>query len=174
MGKESPTSGLEADKLHELFRICSEVPPAEEQTDSDQEKTELLQDILAETLPVEVPKGNLNERLTTLCQISGISSGESINNLLSNTKTDASLLRKIKDYFKKQSAATKSESEHEVANTVYYAAIASALVNHGIRISSFSYKNLLESFDRLTQENWISKDIVQLFVKAQKVCTNKL
>ena len=174
MGKESPTSGLGPDKLHHLFQICSEAGPPEEQKDSDQEKLELLQDFLAETLPVEVPRGNLTEQLTTLCQISGISSGESVNNLLSNPKTDTSLLRKIKDHFKKQSRASKSESEHEVANTVYYTAIASALVFHGTRLTSFSYKSLLESFDRLAQENWISKDIVQLFVKAQKLCANKL
>jgi hypothetical protein len=174
MGKESPTSGLEADKLHKLLRICSEAPSPEEQTDSDQEKVELLHDLLAETFSVESPQGNLSDQLTTLCQMSGISSGEPVKNLIGNPKTDTSLLRKIKDHFKKQSRVSQSESEHEVANTVYYAVIASALVFHDISITSFSYKSLLESFGRLAQENWISKDIVQLFIKAQKLCANKL
>ena len=174
MGKESATSGLEADKLHELLRICSEAPSPEEQTDSDQEKAELLHDLLAETFSVESPQGNLSDQLTTLCQMSGISYGESVKNIISNPKTDTSLLRKIKDHFKKQSRASKSKAEHEVANTVYYAVIASAFVFHDISITSFSYKSLLKSFERLAQENWISNDIVQLFVKAQKICASKL
>ena len=169
MEKESPTSGLGPDKLHRLLRICSEADSPGEQISSDQKKAELLQDFLAENLPVESPKSNLSEQLTTLCKISGIASEESVRDLLTYPKTDVRLLRMIRDNYKKKSKCTDPEVE-QVATTIYYAAIAYALVVHNIKITKFSLKNLQNAFSLLINTKWIPPVLSSIFVKACDYC----
>ncbi|UCH58460.1 MAG: hypothetical protein JSV61_09575 [Anaerolineales bacterium] len=171
MTEESQTSGLGPNKLHDLLRICSEASTEEEQTDSDQRKAELLQDMLAETLPVEAFTGSLSKQMTTLCQAFGISSEESVGNLLSNPKTDVNLIRAIKDYFKKKS--TKSQDEHDVVNLIYYSAIACALVNHNLKITKYSHHDLHKAFTIFTNVQWIPPVLSGLFGRACEYCQNK-
>jgi len=172
MKNEPPTSGLGPDKLHHLLRICSESDPAEEQIDADQRKAELLQDFLAEALPVELPSGHLSEELTTLCQISGIASDESVGDMLRNPKTDVNLLRRIRDCFKKRTKNTDLETE-QAATTIYYAAIAYALIVHNLKITKYSYKNLLDAFSLLVDTKWIPPALSGLFEKACEYCRSK-
>lgn len=169
MGKESPTSGLGPDELHRLLQICSEAKPAGEQIGSDQRKAELLQDFLAESLPVEAPKSNLSEQLTTLCKISGIASEESVRDMLTYPKTDVRLLRMIRDYFKKKSKCADPEAEH-AATTIYYAAIAYALVVHNLKITKFSLRDLHNAFSLLVNTEWIPPVLSSLFGKACDYC----
>lgn len=172
MGKESPTSGLGPDKLHHLLRVCSEAKPAGEQIDSNQKKAELLQDFLAESLPVEALKSNLSEQLTSLCKISGIASEVSVGDLLTRPKTDVRLLRMIRDYFKKESKCADPETE-EAATTIYYAAIAYALVVHNLKITKFSFRDLHSAFSLLVNTEWIPPALSSLFGKACAYCQSK-
>lgn len=172
MKKESPTSGFGPDKLYHLLRICSQSDPAEEKIDADQKKAELLQDFLAEALPVELPAGHLSKELTTLCQISGIASEESVRDMLRNPKTDVNLLRRIRDCFKKRTKNTDLETE-QAATTVYYAAIAYALVVHNLKITKFSYEDLFNAFSLLVDTKWIPQALSGLFEKACEYCRNK-
>ena len=172
--KEEPTaSGLGPDKLHRLLQICSQSDPAEEQIDADHRKAELLQDYLAEALPVEVPTSHMSEQLTTLCQISGIASEESIGNMLRHSKTDVNLLRRIRDRFKQRTKNADLETE-QAATTIYYAAIAYALVMQNSKITKFSYKDLLDAFFRLADTKWIPPALSGLFEKACEYCRSKL
>ena len=171
MTEESLTSGLGPDKLHDLLRICSEVGPEEQKTDSDQRRAELLQDMLAESLPVEAFAGRLSKHLVSLCQVFGISSEESFKDLLSNPNTDVNLIKAIKDYFKKKT--TSSQDEHDVVNVIYYAAIAYALVIHDSKITKYSYNDLHKSFTIYTKVGWIQPVLSRLFVRACEYCKNK-
>ena len=83
------------------------------------------------------------------------------------------LVEKIKDYSKKLVISAKSDAEHDAATAVYFAAIASALISHDRKITTFSYKSLDESFSRLTNEKWITEDIAELFSRACRVCRQK-
>ena len=69
--------------------------------------------------------------------------------------------------------SAKSEAEHDAATAVYFAAIASALLFHDRKITTFSYKSLDESFSKLINEKWIVKDIAELFDRACRVCRQK-
>lgn len=169
MEKESPTSGVGPDKLNRLLRICSEADFSEEQPNSDQKKGELLQDFLAENFPVESPKSNLSEQLTTLCKISGIASEESVRDLLTYPKTDVRLLRMIRDNYKKKSKCADPEVE-QVATTIYYAAIAYALVVHNMKITKFSLKDLQNAFSLFVNTKWIPPVLSSIFVKACDYC----
>ena len=171
MKEESPTSGLGPNKLHDLLRICSEAGTEKEHTDSDQRKAELLQDMLAETLPVEAFIGSLSKQLTTLCKAFGLSSEESVGNLLSNPETNVYLIMAIKDYFKKKS--TSSKDEHDVVNLIYYAAIAFALVNHNLKITKYSHNDLYKAFTIFANVQWIPPVLTGLFGRGCEYCQNK-
>jgi len=173
MTDQSLTSGLDPEKLHDLLRICTGMTEEQQTTDSDQKKAELLQDMLAETLPVDAFTGQLSEQLTTLCQTFGISSQQSVRDLLSNPKTDINLIIVIKDYFKKKPISTGSKDEHDVINTIYYAAIAYALVIHNMKITKYSYKQLHKAFKIYKNLKWIPQFISNLFGRAYEYCRNK-
>jgi hypothetical protein len=72
----------------------------------------------------------------------------------------------MKNYGRRLSEQARTESEHHTANVVYYAAIASALVFHEQRITSFSNKELKLSFTLLGKAKWIPSDLSRLFRKA--------
>jgi hypothetical protein len=128
-----------------------------------------LQDFLAESLSVKAPKGNLSEQLTTLCKISGITSEESVRDLLTYPKTDVRLLRMIRNYFKKKSKCADPEAEH-VSITIYYATIAYALVVHNLKITKFSLRDLHDAFSLLANSEWIPPFLSSLFGKACDYC----
>lgn len=172
MDKESTTSGLDPDKLQYLLRFCSEPDQVEELVDSDQKKAELLQDLLAETLSIESPIGNMSEQLVTLCKISGITSENTVRDFLLNPRTNLRELKTIRDYFKKTSRCTDTNVEH-TATAIYYAAIAHALIIHDLKITKFSYKDLLKAYSLLVETKWIPPDLSDLFRKACEYCRNK-
>ena len=175
MEEDPTTSGLDPDRLKELLSICSEASQANSEMGTDQEKTELLQDLLAQKLPSELPeKGPLSDELTHLCHMSGLSAGESIKTILNNPQADITLIRKVKDCAKELSQQAASEAERDTANTIYYAAIASALVLHNIRITKFSYKDLENAFSVFTKTVWVSSDLSGLFERACEYCQGKI
>jgi len=142
--------------------------------ETENKKTELLQDRLSETLLSGSLKDSpLSKELTHLCHISGIAAGETIRQLLANPTTDMQLINKIKEHGKILSQNAKTEAEHDTANALYYAAIAHALVYHNTKITKFSYDELEKSLNVFIDKDWISKDLSELFKKAVKYCLDK-
>jgi len=174
MEKHPTASGLSPEKLAKLWNIGSEADKTEKAVDQDGKKTELLRDWLAGSLPrlASEAKPQRREHVNLWSIVSSLTDLP-INRLLQNPGTDLALLRKVKDYFKRLSGSAKSRTEYHVANTIYYAAIASALVFHDRRITKFSYKDLEEYFRRLDQENWIPEALRGLFTKACEYCRVK-
>ena len=80
----------------------------------------------------------------------------------------------IKDYGRKLSNKADSDAEHHIANTIYYAAIAHALVYHNIMITSHSYEDLTKSYGRLSKENWLPDNLLNLFKQSLKYCRAKI
>ena len=100
-------------------------------------------------------------------------SGDRVGKLLQDSKTELALIRTIKDHGRRVSSNVRSEAEHQAGNTVYFAAIAHALVFHGIRITTLSYADLQKSFDSLTQQDWIPRWLIELFGRASTACKTK-
>lgn len=166
---------LKPNKLAEILNVCSEGQNNAENIPESQQKAELLQDRLSETLMSgSLKKSSLRKELVDLCTMAGIASTESIRNLLTNPNTDKELIDKIKRHGKRLSQTNSSQVEHETANVIYYAAIASALVFHHEKITQFSYKNLEEAFTVFIETEWISKDLQGLFEKATVYCRGKI
>ena len=174
MEKESSTYGLEPDKLRALLDVCSDTDQVKDQSDPEQEKSELLQDRLTESLPIEHAQKSLSKTAARhLCGVAGVIVGEPIRDLLSDMGTDIALINRIKNYGKKVSEHANSLAAHDTANAIYYAAIAHALVFHGRKISKFSYKDLEHAFEVFSKKNWIPANLVNLFQKAGQCCCRK-
>jgi len=171
MKKKSTTFGLTPGKISNLLKVCAESFGNDVDMETKQKKTELLQDRLSETLLTGSLKGSpLSKELAHLCHISGIAAGESIRNLLINPGTDIKLIEKIKEHGKSLSQSTKADAEHDIANAIYYAAIAHALIYQNLKITKFSYKELEKALSFFTQTDWVSTDLRELFAKAVKYC----
>lgn len=174
MTKKRTTFGLEPDKLAKILNACSEDQLNDADISEDQKKAELLQDRLSETLlSGSLKNSSLRKELIHLCAMAGIASTESIRNLLTNSKTDKELIEKIKKQGKRLSQATSEEIEHETANVIYYAAIASALVYHDEKITQFCYEDMEGAFSVFVETEWISNDLKELFKKAIAYCHKK-
>ena len=175
MSKETTAFGLSPDKLAQLLSIGSDSGQDKNEMNQEQKKTELLHDRLAEPLPF----GRTTIEKLTKIPISfgdsiGAVAGDSIGELLKNQQTELSTLRKIKDFSKKLSKRANTTAEHDTANTMYYAAIASALVFHKKRITKFSYKDLEHSFSVFNKAMWIPSNLKELFRKAHQYCQSKI
>ncbi|MBN2271251.1 MAG: hypothetical protein JXN61_11595 [Sedimentisphaerales bacterium] len=162
MKKETTTHGLSLKKVVELLNIGSDV--GTDRGDTDQDKTDLLNDRLSQTLPLyeDEPRKKSKQLSRTIAVLSG----EPIGKLLQDPKTELSIIKVIKEHGRKLADRSKSEAEHQVANTIYFAAIAHALVFKKETITRFSKEDLRQAFDRVSQENWIPEWLLELFAQA--------
>jgi hypothetical protein len=167
MKKEPTTFGVRPKEVVKLLQIGLDVSSAPGEI--DQQKADLLSDRLNDTLPLYYStKEKTDSWLKRLGQTIAALAGEPIGKLLRDPKTDISIVRMTKDYGRKLSTSAKSEAEHHTANTIYYAAIAHALVYHDLKITKLSYEDLQQSFCQLSKEDWIPKDLRDLFAKASE------
>lgn len=173
MKDKSTTCGLSPEKVAELLNIAKDVGSAP--VDINQHKSDLINEKLRETVPIyfsteQKPTKKLKRLRHTIAALSG----EPVGELLENPKTDIKLIRMIKDYGRKLSAYAESEIEHHVSNTIYYAAIAHALVYNDVKITNYSYENLIDFFNHLSNEKWMPKTLCSLFIKANEYCVTKI
>ncbi|MHC4508193.1 MAG: hypothetical protein ACYTAO_04430 [Planctomycetota bacterium] len=88
-------------------------------------------------------------------------------------QTKIAVIRRIKDFAKDLGRSASDESRRDVALVVYFAAVASALVHHKVKISRHAYDTLEESFKRLSTHDWVSIGLSRLFKKARRHCAKK-
>jgi hypothetical protein len=173
MKDKSTTCGLNPEKIVKLLNIAKDITSVP--ADTNQYKSDLISQKLRETVPIYFStEQNPEKKLQRLRHTIAALSGEPVGKLLENPKTDIKLIRMIKDYGRKLSAYAESEAEHHVSNTIYYAAIAHALVHHNIKITNYSFENLIDFFNQLSKENWIPEILSNLFKKANKYCNMKM
>ncbi len=172
MDRESKAFGLSPNKVVDLLRIGSDTKPTS--CDSMREKGELLCNRLNGTLPVSFSSSRkLTQKQSKMKLMIDTLSAVPVGELLQNPETDINLLKQTKDYGRKLSEQARTESEHHTANVIYYAAIASALIFHDQRITSFSSKDLENSFTFLGKAEWIPSYLTDLFRKAVQYYQNK-
>jgi hypothetical protein len=138
------------------------------QMDPDQQKEQFLLNTLRSKLPLNRAfEQSLPTLIQSLAEELKSLSGASLGDLLMNPRTPIEVLIRIKDHTKAQGAASQGETEQEVALTVYYAAIASALAYHNAKISEHSCKGLKEAFKKIERNLWTPANLVTLFQTAR-------
>ena len=173
MKEEQTTFGASLKRVVELLNIGADTCGTPH--DVGQQKADLLSDRLSHTLPLYTSQEQKpSRRLKGLRQTIAALAGEPIGKLLQDPKTDTAILRMTKDYGRRLSGNAESEAEHHTANTIYYAAIAHALVCHGLKITRYSYKDLQKSFFQLSKQDWIPENLCGLFRKASEYCKARI
>lgn len=174
MKEESSAPNIAPEQLKRLFSIGRDTKDSNKQKGLSYTKAEILSRLLSQPLPFDKSQIDiLPSALKQLCHSIDILAGETISELLNNSSTDLSAIKKIKHYSKQLSAQAKSAAGNDVAIVIYYAAIAHALVFYERRISRFSYETLENSFSCLAEEKWISRDLSVLLRTAGKYCKEK-
>ncbi len=167
----SNTFGLDPDKMADLLRIGFETADSTAEVSTDEEKGELLLDRLAEPLLLDPSFVRLLPDVPhLLSNAMELCSGNTIEDLLLNKDVGVGLVKKVKELNNKRSCRTDYKVEKEVAIAIYYAAIASALVFRGQKITGFEYSDLEKSFKQLKGKSWIPTDLCDLFERACGVC----
>lgn len=137
-------------------------------------RLELFENRMAASLPEDFfGKRELPDHLSVLCDISGISKSETFKSVIKSDKAELGLLVKIKDYFKGLSGKSVDDVEYQIYISIYYAAIANAMLHRDEKISSHSYEELAASYTRLLKEDWLPNYIVQIYRNALTYCTEK-
>lgn len=141
--------------------------------EADQAAAELLRARLDGTLPLDsavidaLPA--LPERFDTQLAPLG---GRPLGQVLADRATDLKTIGVIKEYGKKLAARRDSAADHAAGIVIYYAAIASALLFHGKKITQHSIASLAHSFDLLVAKPWIPPDLLARFAEAKSLCEN--
>jgi hypothetical protein len=175
MDKDSTTFGLKPDKLAQLWNMESKIDQGKNEENQDQTKAEFLRDRLAQKIPLDhVVAQTLPKALAQACKDIQPFTGNSYGILLNDPLTEVTILKKMKEDNKKLAQHISSDTEYDVVTVIYYAAIASALVYHAQRITSFSYGDLNDKYTSLLKNNWLTSDLRNLFQKAQNCCDQKM
>jgi len=166
--------GLKPSQLGRLLSVSACVPESVSDVSEDQIKEVMFRDRLGRRLADEP---DLQEALRS---VSGQATGfapptleRSLRDLLLDPQSGTPVLQAIKDHTKRLSATVTSGSQTLITTTIYYAAIAAALVHHGERITKYSWEKLTERFSLLAQRMWIDGDIRGLFAQAVECCREK-
>ena len=173
MDKKSTTFGMENEHLARLLGLGVEASPSGEAS-MHEIKADLLRASLRGTLPLDsgvveaLPAlfGRLREEILPL-------EGKPLADVLLDERTELGLLDKVKEHWKGRSTAEASEAEHAVAISIYFGAIASALLFHDTKITSYSYPSLAESFKTMTEKRWMAPELARHFSKARNLCKKK-
>lgn len=173
--KEDKTAfGLSPEKLVEFMRLGEGEEQSQPKKAINEDKTRLLGDRLRAPLPFGYRGADRVSALAKqLYEETLILAGRTIGDLIMNPETDPVVLGDVKDYAKYQSEIADSEAEKETAIVVYYHAIASALVYHDQKITTYSYRELDKFFSLMMSKKWILPKIHNMFNKAQRICRQK-
>jgi hypothetical protein len=99
--------------------------------------------------------------------------GRPVGDVLLDPQAELTVLTEIKEHGKADAAAADSEIDRDVGLTVYFAAIAGAILFHGERITSYSYAALADAFSRLVNKRWMHPELARHFAKARRRCKRK-
>ena len=165
------TYGLRLDQMKNLFFMGAEPADSGEMRDDNEKMADLLQEQLTRALP----RGSLLlDALFMMLDRQGCDTrplaGKSLGDVFLDSQSDVELLEAIKNCSKKLSTALDSQAEAALATTLYFAALASALVYHDKKVTQSPYEKLQESFAALTQKRWMTREMIALFSRAQRIC----
>ena len=133
----------------------------------------MLQGRLARELPLELSvSDSLPAVLGRGCDELAPYRGRSMAGLLFDPDADVAALAALKQYAKQLAVRSRADVSRGVATTLYYAAIASALVFRATRITQHEPAALRRAFAALVERPWVPEDLKALFARARDACRN--
>jgi len=132
----------------------------------DEQKGDLLRDILRCALPLETPAPSTTAGLGPSCGGLRTVAGPPIEELLRDRVTDLAVLKRIKEYAKALGKNAKSGIERDVFLAVYFAAIAAARVYHNERVTEHPDERLVRFLRAFARAAWMPAGLGGLFTQA--------
>ncbi|MHC4741589.1 MAG: hypothetical protein ACYS8Z_06750 [Planctomycetota bacterium] len=171
---EKSTFGLKREQLAELFSLALGEEREANRVCDDQSIADLLRDQFS----AQLPKGSFpsDSLLLTMGRMGfdvGSLGGKSLGDVLLDRQCDMDILTAIKDCGKKLSRASISEAKKTIATTIYYAAIAGALLYHDQKITGYSYRQLGRSLSKLIDKKWMTAELADMFMQARNICRDR-
>ena len=153
-----------------LLKLASGQEPSDVCRTADETRADLLCDQLTQSLPVEesgidsLPSAlqNMSRTLTSVA-------GKPLHELLLDTETDISTLRKVKNHAKHAGLTCKTEVENDVFLAIYIAAIAAALLHAHQKITRHSREALKQFFESYAAKTWVVEDLKTLYRDAARL-----
>ncbi len=168
--KRSTTLGLDPKKVALLLGIGSDADVDSAGVGSAQVVAQLLDAYLATPAGTDTS----TESDLALPAREGPRQGPaSLREVLTDSQAPLETLRLIRQQAKKEASVGCSGAKQVTATTVYFAAIAGALVFHGRKLTTHSSESLAESFDDLAKKQWMPRDLSDLFLRACGICQER-
>ena len=101
------------------------------------------------------------------------SRGTVLADVLTASGSSLKSIRSIRRCAKQRAARNAMDPEYSVAITLYFAAIANALLFHGTKITTYSYDSLETSFNRLVSKPWMPEELGNLLTEARGYCRDR-
>ena len=171
MNAKKTTYGSDPERLAAFFRIGTE--PSDDSMTPSEAREDYLGRKLHGVLPLTQAQVNDLAMLVGEVRQHLPLDGRALGEVLLDKDTDLVVLSQIKEHGKELSKAVDSEIEHDVGLTLYYAAIASAILFRDQRITSHSHSALAEAFGRLVRKRWMDPKLARHFAKARKASEQK-
>lgn len=97
----------------------------------------------------------------------------SLGEALADPKTDITTLLRIKDAAKRDASKDGNESQRAVSVSIYYTAIASALLFHDRKITTYTYDTVASGIAKLLEKPWIPETLAGHLKTARDVCLDR-
>ena len=172
--KRKSTYGLTPAQLVRLLDVSAHAVEAMDGMSGDQTQNARLSEHLSRRLSQDVPlrEALLHAAGPSKSQVESLLD-RSLRDALLAPDSDKALLRTLKDHSKRLFSQITSGHEHLIGMTIYHAAIASALVHHGQRITRYSYEDLEKRFVTLADKPWMVCELKGLFLQATQICRQR-
>jgi len=172
MVKEETTSGVSPRRLARLLALG--VQHGSNNPGGGRTPAGVLQEILDTQLPLDSTLPNSLAAVLNWTSDEVLSAGgRTIRELLLDPETHLVVIKTLKDYGKGLVRRAGPNAKETAATVIYYAAIASALVFHGRRITQHSYRTLYEAYTELRRRSWVPSELKDLFEKARRICRER-
>jgi hypothetical protein len=171
---EKSTFGLKREQLAELFSLAL----GDDDITGSGSDDQAIADLLRDQFSAQLPKGSFpsDSLLLTMGRMGfDVASlgGKSLRDVLLDRQCDMDILLAVKDCAKKLTRASASEAKKAIATTIYYAAIAGALLYYDKKITGYSYVELGKSLDKLIDRKWMTPELSEMLSQARDICRNR-
>jgi hypothetical protein len=173
MDSDSTTFGLSRVKIARIMQIGCE-RDVEQSPSVPEDAAGLLQDWLSQPFSYDHGLNIYASDLSQIpCQPPALLRTKTVGDVLGDQRTTTSVLKRLKALGKGLSAKEGDPARRDVGLTLYYGAIANALVFHGVRITRLSLAELRRSFALLAGKEWMPLGLRSLFQEACERCASE-
>ena len=168
---QGSTFGSRTDRLARLLAVASQSGGQLEQPLDVPAWRRFLQERLSSPLAL---KSDVVDSVTALlgrpCRELLPLAKRPLGEIVTDAGTSPGVLEVLRDYGKALALRWEEGPEHAVATTIYYAAIAAALIFHRQKIASRPFADLEQTMGLLANTPWMTPSMVVLFSEARRSC----